>query len=470
MKNLMTRPAQQLTRKQDTPAAEALAFQSDASEIALTPVPRAARLLLYTLLALLVSAALWASFATIDRVVTASGRIATEAPQIVIQPFETAIIRELKVKAGDHVVKGQLLAALDPTFAAADSGAVQQRLNQLQAEALRLETELNNATVDHYSDNAEIDALNRQVAATRRASLEGELATFEAQTRELAAQLDSRSREIEDVRQQLATQRELEKARQELYDRKVGSLLNLLEARNARVAADRDLNKLLNAIKEIRAQMATVQQKRTAFIADWRNKAAEQLKTTQAEIDKLSQEQRKSERRRDLVQLTAPADAVVLELAPRSIGSVVREAETLLTLVPQHSPLQVVAELDPADVARVKPGDPVTLKLEALPFQRHGVLQGTLKVVSQDRVGGAGIQSAGMETGAQSVRPTSPVPASRYRAVISIDDNQLRDLPPDFQLLPGMNLSAEIKVGQRRLIDYFLYPILQAGQESFREP
>lgn len=469
MSKLMLRRSHSVTRPDEAPTPEALAFQSDATEIALTPVPPAARYLLYTLLALLVCAVLWASFGVVDRVVTAQGRITTEAPQIVIQPFETAIIRELKVKAGDRVTKGQVLAALDPTFVEADSGAVKQRLDQLQAEALRLETELNNATVDRYSDNAEADALNRQVAATRQAYVDGELATFEAQARELTAQLESRNREIDDVRQQLATQRELEKARQELYDRKVGSLLNLLEARNARVAAERDLNKLLNAVKEVRAQLATNQQKRASFLADWRNKTAEQLKTTQADIDKLAQELRKSTRRSDLVQLTAPQDAVVLELAPRSIGSVVREAETLMTLVPQQSPLQVVAELDPTDVARVKAGDKVALKLEALPFQRHGVLEGTLKLVSQDVISSARDQAAGsgMRTAESGARSTQP---STYRALIAIDANHLRDLPNNFQLMPGMGLTAEIKIGQRRLIDYFLYPLLQAGQESFREP
>lgn len=450
-----------------TVASEALEFQSDATEIALQPVPPAARALLYSIIGLIVAAVLWASLGTIDRVVTADGKLTTEAPQIVIQPFETAIIRELRVKAGDTVQKGQVLATLDPTFAEAESGAVKQKLETLQAEALRLESELAAATVESYSDNRDIDTLNRQMAATRRDYVAGELATFDAQLKELAAQLESRNREIDDVRKQLESQRAIEAARQELYDRKVGSLLNLLEARNAKVAAERDLNKLINAVKETRAEMATVQQRRTAFQADWRAKTAEELKTTQGEIDRLAQELRKSTRRTDLVQLTAPDDAVVLELAPRSIGSVVREAETLMTLVPQHSTLQVVANLDPADVARVKAGDQVALKLESLPFQRHGTLDGTLKIVSQDVVqqgADAKTQQAGGTAASGRGNPVS------YRAVITIDANKLRDLPADFKLMAGMGVRAEIKIGERRLIDYFLYPLLQAGKESFREP
>ena len=145
---------------------------------------------------------------------------------------------------------------------------------------------------------------------------------------------------------------------------------------------------------------------------------------------------------------------MVLDVATRSVGSIVREAEPLVTLVPLDVPQDIEIEIEPKDVGSIRPGDPVRIKVEALPFQRHGTIDGEVRMISSDafqkNVGGQ-------------ARPV-------FRGRVRIVNVSLRDVPPDFRLIPGMTVQAEIRVGERRVISYFLYPVLRVFDEGLREP
>jgi len=162
------------------------------------------------------------------------------------------------------------------------------------------------------------------------------------------------------------------------------------------------------------------------------------------------------------VVLKTPVDAVVLEIAPRSVGSVIREAETLFTLVPVNVPTEVEAAVSTRDIGQLAVGDPVTVKLEAYPYQQYGTLAGKVTVVSRDSF-------------VPDNRPDAPpggTPNAKpyYKVRVGLEKTRLRNEPGDFHLVPGMTASAEIKVGSRRLITYLLYPFLRGINESFREP
>ncbi|MES2692414.1 MAG: biotin/lipoyl-binding protein, partial [Verrucomicrobiota bacterium] len=117
-------------------------FKPDATAIAEAPVPVSAHAALFVVLALLVTAIVWAIVGRVDRIVVAPGKIATSTPMLVMQPFTTSRVVEVAVKAGDHVKKGQLLARFDPAFASADVASLQQRVTALTAQTDRLEAQL----------------------------------------------------------------------------------------------------------------------------------------------------------------------------------------------------------------------------------------------------------------------------------------------------------------------------------------
>jgi HlyD family secretion protein len=154
------------------------------------------------------------------------------------------------------------------------------------------------------------------------------------------------------------------------------------------------------------------------------------------------------------VEVRAPTTGIILDLPKVSEGSIVREGDEILTLVQINQPLSLEVDIDPRDVSDTKVGMFVSVKLDALPFQKYGDLKGSLAFLSQDTF----TESLSGEKGAF------------YRGRIEILSNQLQKLPPEFQLTQGMLASADILAGERNLITYFTFPITRAFEDAFREP
>jgi HlyD family secretion protein len=182
----------------------------------------------------------------------------------------------------------------------------------------------------------------------------------------------------------------------------------------------------------------------------------------QQEIATAVQQLATAERRRALVVLRAPADGVVPELGQRSIGSVAKEAEPLITLVPYGNRVEAEVDVDSTDVAHLRVGDPVRVKLDALPFQRHGTVPGTLRVITENSF--QSDKSAAAAADKQEARPAF------FRARAALGAVDLLDVPKDFRLIPGMTLAAEIKIGRRSIVSYVLDPVVRLFDESLREP
>ena len=154
------------------------------------------------------------------------------------------------------------------------------------------------------------------------------------------------------------------------------------------------------------------------------------------------------------IEVRSPATGIILDLPRVSEGSIVKEGDEILTLVQINQPLSLEVDIDPRDISDTKVGMPVSVKLDALPFQKFGDLKGTLAFLSLDTF----TESLSGEKGAF------------YRARVEISSDQLQTLPPEFQLTQGMLASADILAGERNLITYFTFPITRAFGDAFREP
>jgi hypothetical protein len=190
--------------------------------------------------------------------------------------------------------------------------------------------------------------------------------------------------------------------------------------------------------------------------ANWLPTPAQPRAAARRERDAPLKQFEKAARRNEITVLTAPADAIVLHVAQRSVGSVMKEAEQLYTLVPLVSPLEAEVLVEGLDVGHVKTGSLTRLKLEAWPFQKHGALTGQLRTLSEDTF------NRDPKKGGEA-RP-------HYKARIDITSTKLRDVPPTFRLTPGMSVTAEINAGERTVLSYFLYPLLRGLDGSIREP
>ena len=439
-------------RKGDATVVE---FLPDADEIERTPLPRLTRITLHVLLVTMTLFLLWACLSEIDEVVAARGRLVTPLPNIVVQPLETSIIASLDVRVGQVVKKGDRLATLDPTFAQADQAQLRTRLGSLDTQSQRLQQELGGKADSGKGVSAD-DRLQAQLAAERRANFKAQLAKLEETVARLRAAIDTNRHDQEVLANRLKPLQEIEGMQEKLVAQQYGARVRLLEAQDKRLEVERELMLTKSREQEIRRELGGAEAERDAFQKSWRQKTMEDLLSTSRDRDDLKEQLQKADKRNKLVVLQAPVDAVVLDIAKLSQGSVVKEAETLFTLVPLGSELEAEVQIDSLDVGYIKTGAQVHVKFDAYPYQRHGSLDGSVRTISEDAFrrdqGGQGLDAF-------------------YLSRIHLGENRLKDVPGrPARLLPGMTVSAEIVVGKRSVISYLLWPLTKALDESIREP
>jgi len=339
----------------------------------------------------------------------------------------------------------------------------------MTAEASRLEAEIFNQPFDStWSSDptvAKYLKLQRAVYDHRQAEYRAAVASAEADAAKFEAALVTNRKAQAGLEERVGVVSQVEGMRDELYKLSAGSRLNLLQSRLDRLSLSDQLGEKKNQEKELEAQLASAREQKEKYINNWVREAGERLTALQQQISTEQQKLTTAERRRSLVVLRAPADGVVLELGQHSIGSVAKEAEPLVTLVPSGNTIEAEVDVDSADVARLRVGDTVRVKLDALPFQRHGTITGRLRVITENSFQPDKNTTQSPQTG----KDPDGRPAF-FRARIALGPLTLQDVPPDFRLIPGMTTTAEMLVGKRTIISYLLDPVIRVFDESLREP
>ncbi|NDV25383.1 HlyD family type I secretion periplasmic adaptor subunit [Desulfovibrio sp. JC010] len=429
-----------------------LEFLPDSVKIRERRVPLAARFSLFTILGLIAFGITWACIGRVDKVVIAKGKVVTSDRPVVIQPIQTAIIRTMNVKEGDVVEAGQVLATLDPTFSSADEAEIVSREEYLLALSERVEAELEGRSIEAAASplvqgQVRLMAIRMEQQKFRLESLDNEIDTLERKVEAAEAEQDR-------LRLSRKSLREIEETYKGLFEKKMCSKLEYLKAREDRRELSRQVAAAGASAAQLVEQLEKARAQRVSQEKDYRAELTKALVEARQELNELRHRLVKAERIRELVEIRAPRRAVVKETAQLAAGSIAREAEPLMVLAPLGSTLEADVEINARDIGRVYKGVPVRIKLEALPFQRYGILLGSVAVISPD----AFLEQSG-EGGEKVV----------YRAKVKIGQSELRNVPENFNLIPGMQLAAEMQVGQRRLITYFLDPIIRGFDESFRE-
>ena len=440
-------------RRRD-PREEAIrAFKPDADALESLPLPFPGRTLLYLVIGLVVAAVAWASLSSIDRIVVAKGRLVTVAPRIVIQALETSIIKELHVKVGDRVQAGQLVATLDSTFVTADITALTAQRERVTAQIERLEAEV--AGRDYrpaYESTA--TSLQRSIHQHKRAEMKARLTSFDRKADELRATKAVHATRLVRIREQIDTLNDLENMRNQAFQEGAGARSEVLEVQVERLELLENLEALEKQQIEIDHRLKSNAAERELHIRANLRKTFEELIETRQRLDALEEPLTKALRRGNLIELTAPKDAIVFEMAERSVGSILREAEALMTLVPADSGIELLADLAPLYVGKVKVGDPTRIKIDAFPFQVHGTLDGEVRTISSD----AFVEESGTEK------------TLNYRAHVALKSHEFSRRAAGSPLRPGMTAISEIIIGRRSVISYLLYPVIRAFDEATREP
>ncbi|MFO1098527.1 MAG: HlyD family type I secretion periplasmic adaptor subunit [Xanthobacteraceae bacterium] len=461
----MLEKAPKTTSKQSAakPAA-ARSFQPAALALEEDEPSRAHWWVLLTLTVFLLAAAVWASLAHVDRIVIARGELVTVTPALVVQPLERVGVSAVNVRVGDVVRKGQLLASLDPTFAQADVEQLRAKVSGYLARQKRLEAEIAGADYAPSAVPTRDESLEASLFNERKQAYAARMRAYQEELSKISATLATTRSDIEKAEARLALLQNIVEMRESLVAKAYDSQLRLLEAKAQLIATEREKIQAEGKNSELQHQVESTNAQRDAFKQEWREKVADELVTVRRDREAAAEELNKAFRRHDMVSLTAPEDAIVLEIAHRSIGSVLREAEILFTLVPLNAPLEAEVRISPLDIGLVKASDGVRIKLDAFPFQRHGTLEGTVGTISPDAFRPNRSDSGNSD----SAKAEAATPF--HKARVKLLSTQLRNVPDHYRLLPGMIVAAEIKVGDQRVISYLLWPIMKGLDESLREP
>ena len=432
------------------PANITLAFQGDLDRVTAEPPPRALRFTTHALASLIVTTIALAAIARVDIDVTGHGRLESQNPLVLLQPLDRAIIRTLNARPGDTIRKGQVLATLDGTFARADLTDLAANLAHITAESERLRAE--QAGEAAPSTDAIQAALSTQRLREFRARIDGFNQIIAQDSAEQATTLDH----IKSLRHQVQVAHEVLAMRAALLQGAVGSRLQYLDAVANLGQQTGDLAAAQDRLAELSHAALSHQADRTSYIESWRRDIADAIAKNRTELDSATAALTKASRIQQLIDVTAPIDATVLDAAIRGPGSMLREAEPLFTLLPTQGGMQAIISVKSEDIGYVRTGDPVTLKIDAYNYARHGTLHGHVHAIA-----------------AASLDPTIPQSAdanATHRVTIDLDGGALTGLPPGTGPMTGMTCAGDIRVGTRSVLEYFLTPITRGFASSLREP
>jgi HlyD family secretion protein len=441
------RPKQTITAPaDDAPMSLAvLEFQSPTAAILATPMPRIARYSNYIVTALVFTTLTASGVMRVDKIVSATGKLVSSAPTVVVQPFVTSIVQ-----------------TLNPTYATADLTALTAQQQAYSAQVARLQAQENGTPYNPDPANPASE-LQMETYNQQQAQYNFTMEDYAQKISQLQTQIAGFNAQANYYRQRLAIASNVEGMRKDLQQLQVGSKLDTLAATDDRVNIQSGLATAVSSAAAAQRELAAQQAERDSFDQQSKATVSQQLAEAINNLTQANQSLTKAKLNDQLVELVAPRDSIVLSVSKVSSGSVMQSGELLMQLVPIDAPFAVEADISGVDSGYVHPGDKVNIKFQTLPFLQYGQGEGTVLTISPDS-----FNPQDSATGA----PTVPNSQHNlyYRASISLDELNLHNTPQGFRLVPGMPLEADVRVGTRTVLGYFTRQILPVAYESLHEP
>ncbi|EOF7414816.1 HlyD family type I secretion periplasmic adaptor subunit [Salmonella enterica] len=445
----------------DTPLRQKheLQFLSSALELQETPVHPVPRVFIWFTATLIIVILVWSYTGMIDIVAIAPGKIVQNGKTKLIQPSETAVISAIHVSEGQSVHVGDILVELDSTTAKADVGKINSELLALRIDEARATAMLGAINFKHPPeslDGAIPGASPDQVISSQNRlqgqymEYESNIALVDAEIRQRNAEIRSAMAEVASLKKTLPIVTRLAEDYSRLSSKQYVSKHQYLEKEQARLDMQRQLNVQQASVIQHTAALSEARRRRDAVIAQNRRAMLDQQQEARQKIASKAQELRKANYEQNLTLIKAPVTGKVQQLNIHTIGGVVTPAQPLMVIVPSDKTVEVEASLENKDIGFVHPGQPVAVKVETFTFTRYGTIDGEVINVSGDAIDD---EKRGLI----------------YRCRIRLKSDFLLINGEKIALSPGMSVTAEIKTDKRRLIDYFLSPLQQTFQESFRE-
>lgn len=422
-------------------------------EVTETPPSPVGRLALWTLMGLLVAGTLWSFLGEVDEVAVAQGKIVPRGQVKVVQSEYKGVVRAIHVKDGQTVKAGDVLVELDQTVSAAELTQIRKNVAHYQLEVDRLMAEQLDAPFSPQV-TADMDpkdvAVQTQLHASRTQEIRNRLALTEAKVREQQAALEIAEINRRKFSELLTIAREREDRVTKLLAENAISYFVFLEYQSKRMELEQNLAAQGGEIAKAQSALQQAQQEWGAIKAERDKDIATKLVEDRKQLLVYQEEIKKAEEKNRQAVLVSPVDGRVTQLAVHTLGGIVTEAQPLMIIVPEGTTLEVEAWAANKDIGFLHEGQRAELKVETFDFQKYGIIDATVSEISADA--------------------TDDKEKGRvYRMVLQMDKQDMRVGWQDVPLSPGMSVTSEVKIRQKRIIEFFLDPFRKYQSEALRE-
>jgi hemolysin D len=446
--------------------ADAIEFAPDIVKAQHAPPLRYRHYVLYALLALLAVMLVWAMFGKLDIVAVANGKLVPQSYLKVVQPSDGGIVKEILVKEGDIVAAGQVLMRMDTSVSVADRKVLDNDFQLKVLQLRRIDTELSDMPFARQpGDNPALFAQVEAQYRSHRLAYQDAIGTERAALLKAQHDLKSAMETEAKLKQTLPIYREQEKGWLKLAEEGFAGKLMVMDRTRSRIETEQELQAQAHNIESLKATIAQSNNRIAQITSNYQQQLHNERIEAESVHNKLDQELAKHTYKHDLLELRAPQAGRVKDLSTHTQGTVVQPGTILLNIVPQDEPLLAEVWVSNLDAGFVVTGQPVRVKLSAYPFQKYGVLDGVVHHLSADAS-----DKNDNNKGSDPAKDGSPPDAGlNYRALVELKSSVLEAQGSQFRLTPGMQVSAEIVLGTRTVLEYLLSPIQKTVFEAARE-
>ncbi|MCA7991403.1 HlyD family type I secretion periplasmic adaptor subunit [Burkholderia cepacia] len=433
-----------------------LAFQPAHLELVETPVHPAPRWTARLIMSLAASAVLIACIAKLDIVATATGKLAPDAKVKVIQPAITGVVREIAVKDGQRVNVGDLLVRLDTAQAAADEDKAKSSRLDAAFAAARANALLSALQSGREPDVSKIDGAlperqdeAKNLVAGMYREYQDKLSSARSELAKREAELDSANQEIAKLAATAPLARAQANDYKALATDKYVARNDYLDKEQTALEQEHELAAQRSHARELAAGIVEQRADIAQTVSQFRREQLDALEKATEQLRQSTDDETKANTRQALLSLTSPVSGTVQQLATHTLGGVVTTAQALMEIVPDDA-VEVEATVENKDVGFLKIGQRAAVKIDAFPYSRYGMLEGTVVDLSNDAVQDKKLGLA-------------------FTVRIRLKSNRMRIDDRWIALTPGMTVKAEIKTGKQTVAQYLLGPLVEGAQESMHE-
>lgn len=442
---------------------DALDFAPGLLAIQESPPAKLPRTVMVTVLALFLIMLAWAVFGKLDIIASAEGRLVPQTYVKIVQPADAGIVQDILVQEGQEVEAGQVLMRMDTKLTEADAKTIQNELRLKSLILRRADAELAGRPMTRRKeDQPELyGQVENQYRAHRQAYLDAVGQESESLNK---ARHDLRSAQetLSKLQQVVPVYQKSAAAYEKLAKDNFVSQLAAQEKVRDKIEKEQDLKAQESNVASLKSSIAASEKKLAQITSNYKSQLQNERVDTESQYQKLRQDSAKIEHKSNLLELKAPQAGIIKDLATHTRGTVVSPGTVMMTLVPHDEPLQAEILVKNEDVGFVYPNQKTRIKLAAYPFQKYGMIEGTVIHVGADA-------SDGAQPSADKGKDQKAVPQLTYKALVRLGVQSLEIEGEKLRLSPGMQVVAEIHQGRRTVMEYLLSPVQKAFHEAGRE-